>query len=107
MPEQDDWIYPGKEGQYRTGPSMVCNAFVCRCGKTATPGLTVFCPTAVLLYPVTSITGQSEVPHPFLLIFQLLVHFLWVLHFEYRNLSQQNVRNFCQKRTCAELGIGL
>lgn len=30
MPEQDSWTYPGKEGYYRPGPSMVCNAFVCQ-----------------------------------------------------------------------------
>ena len=30
MPEQDDWVYPSKEGVYRMGKSMVCNTFVCK-----------------------------------------------------------------------------
>ncbi|KAJ1482286.1 hypothetical protein T484DRAFT_2667504 [Baffinella frigidus] len=39
LPEQDQWISPGKEGKdgYPAGPSMVCNVFVCRMWKAGPP----------------------------------------------------------------------
>lgn len=35
MPEQDDYIYPGAEGEYPAGKVSVCNVFVCRMWKAA------------------------------------------------------------------------
>lgn len=35
MPEQDDYIYPGAEGEYPGGKVSVCNVFVCRMWKAA------------------------------------------------------------------------